>query len=143
MADTPYVRWQGLAITQMSVAVSLFSGLSIASLGFGFSLLRDDKFVLCDKLHGIFISSLALLLLSSIFSCSVVITRLLDFRLTARKSRKEQKPDYKRSLTIIGLGPDAYGKLTWGLFWLGCVSFFLGIVLLFGTIGIVYGSKLL
>jgi len=143
MTDTPYVRWQGLAITQMTVAVSLFSGLSIASLGFGFSLLRDDKFVLCDKLNGVFISSLALLLFSSIFSCSVVITRLLDFRLTARKSRKTQKPDYNRSLTIFGLGSDAYGKLTWMLFWLSCISFFLGIVLLFATVSIVYGSKLL
>lgn len=142
MADTPYVRWQGLAITQMSVAVSLFSGLSIASLGFGFSLLQDDQFVSCIKHREVFIASLILLLASSVFNCSVVVTRLLDFRLTARKTRKAIKADYERSLTIIGLGPDAYGRLTWGLFWLGCLSFLLGILILFFSVAAVYVAKL-
>lgn len=46
MSDTPFNRWQGLAMAQLSVAVALISGLSVAGLGAGLLLLQNDKFVL-------------------------------------------------------------------------------------------------
>ena len=71
-----------------------------------------------------------LLLLAALLSCGAIITRLLDFRLTARKVRKEKNPTYEKSLTLFHLGPDAYGRATWGLFWFSCVLFLVGVILL-------------
>ena len=46
MNHNQYNRWQGLAIAQFSVAVALISGLSVAGLGAGLSLLQDQNFPL-------------------------------------------------------------------------------------------------
>jgi len=51
MTDIRYNRWQGLAITQFSVAVALISGLSVASLGIGLSLLQNKEFMLPTSLN--------------------------------------------------------------------------------------------
>lgn len=60
MTDTRYIRWQGLAITQFSVAVALISGLSVAGLGLGLTLLQNKEFVLSAILKPYFAASLAL-----------------------------------------------------------------------------------
>ncbi len=142
MADSRYNRWQGLAIAQLSVAVALISGLSVASLGLAFSLLQNKEFLPCGLFKSLFAWSFVFLIFAALFSCGTVITRLLDFRLTARKVRKEQKSDYSRSLTIFRLGPDAYGRATWVLFWFSCLSFIVGVALLFVSVGTTYATRL-
>src|ERR1700682_4371734 len=142
MADDRYNSWQGLAIAQLSVAVALISGLSVAGLGVGFSLLQSKEFVLTAPFKGVFAASLLLLLIAALLSCGAVITRLLDFRLTARKVRKDTKPTYDKPLTIFWLGPDDYGRATWGLFWTSCFTFAVGVVLLVVSIGAAYAARL-
>lgn len=129
MADERYNRWQSLAIGQLSVAVALVSGLAVAGLGAGVSLIQDHDFKLLGSFRHAFIASMVLLMLSALTSCGAVITRTLDFRLTARKVRKAKHQDYRKSLTIFGLGPDGYGRATWGFFWFGCVALLLGAML--------------
>lgn len=141
MADDRYNRWQGLGIAQLSVAVALISGLSVAGLGLGLVLLQNKEFLLSAPFKCTFAASLLLLFVAAFLSCGAVITRLLDFRLTARKVRKDTKPDYDKPLTIFWLGPDAYGRATWGLFWLSCISFTLGVVLLVVSIGATYADR--
>ncbi|PIY01697.1 MAG: hypothetical protein COZ23_01765, partial [Hydrogenophilales bacterium CG_4_10_14_3_um_filter_58_23] len=116
MADDRYNRWQGLVIAQLSVAVALISGLSVSGLAVGFSLIQIEEFVPCGAFKVMFAWSFPLLLLAALFSCAAVVSRLLDFRLTARKVRKDQKSDYSRPLKIFWLGPEAYGRITWFLF---------------------------
>lgn len=142
MADDRYIRWQGLAIAQLSVAVALISGLSVSSLALGFSLLQNKEFVPCGTFKIMFAWSFPLLLFAALFSCIAVVSRLLDFRLTARKVRKDKNPDCSRPLKIFWLGPDAYGRITWALFWLGCIAFLTGAVLLFASIGATYANFL-
>lgn len=101
MAEDRYNRWQGLGIAQLSVAVALISGLSVAGLGIGFSLLQKEKLSLTAPFKYIFATSLLLLFIAVALSCSVVITRVLDFRLTARKVRKDRRPTYNKPLTIL------------------------------------------
>lgn len=140
MADDRYNRWQGHAIAQLSVAVALISGLSVAGLGLGLSLLQNENFQPSAPFKCTFFWSLFLLLFAAFFSCGAAITRLLDFRLTARKVRKDKNPKYDRSLTIFWLSSDAYSRITWRLFWLGCISFMLGVVLLSTSIGAAYAG---
>ena len=118
-----------------------FWALSCKSWGC-FSLLQNKEFLPSGLFKSFFAWSFVLLVVAALFSCAAVITRLLDFRLTARKVRKEQKSNYSRSLTIFRIGPDAYGRATWGLFWLSCVSFVLGVVFLFVSVGATYAARL-
>ena len=141
MADERYSRWQGLAIAQLSVAIGLISGFSIAGLGAGLSLLQNKKFVLDQPYKCLFAVSLLLLLAAAFFSCAAVITRLLDFRLTARVVRKQQRPEYSKPLVLFGFDAEAYGRATWRLFWSSFISFTLGVVLLVVCIGVAYSDR--
>jgi hypothetical protein len=140
MADDRYNRWQGLATAQLSVAVALISGLSVAGLGAGLSLLQNEHFMQSVPLKSVFAWSLLLLIFAAFLSCGAVVTRLLDFRLTARKVRKDKNPDYVRPLTMFWLGANAYGRATWGLFWTSCISFLLGTALLVTSIAATYAG---
>jgi hypothetical protein len=142
MADDRYNRWQGLAIVQLSVAVALISGLSVSGLAVGLSLLQNREFAPYGVYKVMFSWSFPLLLLAAVFSSSAVVSRLLDFRLTARKARKDQKPSYSRPLKIFWLGRETYGRITWLLFWLSCLAFLLGVILLFASIGATYANRL-
>jgi hypothetical protein len=77
-----------------------------------------------------FAGSMLALLLAAVLSCSSVVTRALDFRLTARKVRKDNNPEYNRPLTILGIGPNGFGRFTWFLFWSACLAFATGLLLL-------------
>lgn len=142
MSDNRYNRWQGLAIAQLTVAVALISGLSVAGLGAGLSLLQNEKFVVCGWWKCAFALSQVLFIIAAFLSCAAVITRLLDFRLTARELRRQQRPNYDRPLTIFGCDSEGYGRATWRLFWPSCVSLVLGTILLIASVAIAYGDKL-
>ena len=141
MADDRYNRWQGLAIAQLSVAVALLSSFSVAGLGLELSLLQNDRFIPSASFQLAFLASMVFLLFAAFLSCGAVITRLLDFRLTARKVRKGKYPDYARPLIIFNSDADSYGRATWRLFWGGCLSFIIGAGLLIVAVGATYGSR--
>ena len=127
-----YNRWQGLAISQLSVAVALLSGLSVSGLGVGILFLRDKSFMQAQTqvLRVVFALSIVLLLLAVFLTAFAVVSRTLDFRLTARKARKERNQKYDRPLTIFWLNSEAYGRSTWGFFWSGFISLIFGTLLL-------------
>ena len=143
MADDRYNRWQGLAIAQLSVAIALISGFSVAGLGAGLVLLQNKQFQLNAPFKCIFAASLLFLSVGAFLSCMAVITRLLDFRLTARKVRKDTHPNYDKPLSIFWLDKDAYGRATWRLFWTSCLLFAVGSILLVVSIGAAYANRLL
>jgi len=142
MNDNRYNRWQGLAIAQLSVAVALISGFSVAGLGAGLSLIQKHSFVLSGWWKLAFALSQLFFVIAAFLSCAAVITRLLDFRLTARSVRKQYNPEYKGPLTIFGCGSKSYGRATWRLFWLSCILLALGAVLLISSIAIAYTDRL-
>jgi hypothetical protein len=117
-----YNRWQGLAIGQLSVAIALFSALSIAGLGTGLSLLQSTEFLAALQCKRLFATSLVLFALCALCSSAAVVSRTLDFRLTARVTRKRHNADYNRRLTIFCLEAKAYGKLTWFFFWVAFLT---------------------
>lgn len=143
MADDRYIRWQGLAIAQLTVAVALVSGLSVSSLAVAFTLLQNSDFTPCGISLLMFVASFPLLLIAALSSFVAVVSRTLDFRLTARKVRKDRDPSYSRPLKIFRLDKDEYGKVTWFLFWISCAAFLLGVTSLFVSIGATYASRLL
>jgi hypothetical protein len=142
MTETRYNRWQGLAMAQFSVAIALISGLSISGLAVGFTLLQNKDFTPGGNIKLAFALSFPLLLLAAFFSSGAVISRTLDFRLTARKVRKDQNSNYARKLTWFGLGADCYGCISWFLFWFSCLALFAGVTLLVVSIAATYRGRL-
>jgi hypothetical protein len=140
MTDNRYNRWQALAIAQLSVAVALISALSVAGMGVSLSLLQSKEFMQELPYKAPFAGALFLFALAAACSCFTVVTRTLDFRLTARKVRKDRDPAHARSLTIFWLNADAYGKTSWGLFWVSLLSFSIGGLLLAGSIVATYAK---
>lgn len=146
-----YIRWQNYTINQLTFAINLFLGLSTGSLALGVMLLRDNAFSLngCSKLS--FSLGLIALCISFIFGCIAVITRLMDFRFTAKKVRFDDKSDdkkdkiseeyrrkseeYKRKAAILG-------QWTWRLFWVEIITFMFGWIVLFIVLLFAYGDKL-
>jgi hypothetical protein len=142
MANERYVRWQGLGIGQLTVAIAFISGGSIAALGGGLSLLKDKDFLLPDGWKCVFAISQLLLILAVTSSGAAVVTRLLDFRLTARKVRKDNDSKYDKSLTLFGCDKDEFSLWTWRFFWSSCVCFALGMTLLIVSLAVKFGDKL-
>lgn len=134
MGNERFVRWQGQTISQLSTALALFSGLSVGALGFLFSLLQDTSFKPTGILALLFCIAFLSLLVASISGSAAVVTRLLDFRLTAQKLRKTNN----EPLTLFGTDASRYGKATWILFWALLVSFTIGILLSSVVIGVFY-----
>jgi hypothetical protein len=141
MSNTPYNRWQGFAITQFSVAIALISGLSVAGLGAGLSVLQSDKFVFIGWWKCAFVLAQLAFISGAFLSCAAVITRMLDFRLTARTARKKQRPEYDRPLNIFGCDSGGYGRATWRLFWPSCILFTLGAALLIVSVAMAYAAR--
>lgn len=100
-----YVRWQDYRITQLSFSINLFLGFAIASLAYainlklGESAINNDVIVFVVKCWSF----------SAILGCCATVSRLLDFRFTARKIKFKDK--------VSNFMAKHLGAVTWGLFW--------------------------
>src|SRR3990172_8504257 len=142
MAETRYVRWQGLAIAQLSFAINLFLGLSVGSLGFVVSLLREGTFTPSPCYTVVFLSASVLLCFATVCGVGAVVTRLLDFRLTAGKIRRTQTGGYSETTVEVYSDTEALGNATWRLFWSLAGCFSLGVAGLVVSVFSVYGGRL-
>jgi hypothetical protein len=127
MGGDRFVRWQNNAMAQLSTALALLVGLSVGGLGFLFALVRDQYFVARGFYALLFLLALVAFFVASVSGVAAVITRLLDFRLTAQKIRTSVAAE--KSLKYFGSDAADYGKATWRLIWTLCISFFIAVLL--------------
>ena len=135
VSNERFVRWQGNTMAQLSTALSLLSGLSVAGLGFLFSLLREKDFLPTACYALLFLIALGAFFVASAAGVGAVITRLIDFRLTAQKVRQKE---IEEPLTFFGTDASGYGKATWRLFWVLVTSFSIAVLLASVVIAHVY-----
>ena len=130
MNNEKFIRWQGYTINQLTFTLNLFLGLAVGSLAFSITLIKDKEFLLsgCPKL--IFQISLISLCLSIVISCTAVVSRLLDFKFTARKIKADKNQNIEES-NSYEYQLKWLGKLTWRLFWVQLITLAIG---LFGLI---------
>ena len=142
MADRSerFVRWQGHTMAQMSVVLALFGGIALGGLGLCFSLLQEDSFKPAGSYATVFLLALLALFVAALASIAANVTRLLDFRLTAKniRSGKQDEP-----LTYFGTDSNNFGKATWRLFWCTAVSLCIAVFLLSIVIAKVYFGDLI
>ena len=145
-----FVRWQAITIGQLSYAINLILGFSVATLGFQLSLLQNKEFGLPAWGKCVFLLSLISLIISAAFGVWVVINRLRDFRLTTRISDKREsmieakktKEEIDNALEPYRMKSRELGEMTWGLFWWQIGSFSVSIFLVTLTVLAAFGQKL-
>lgn len=125
-------------MAQMAVALGLFTALSAGALGVSLTLLQSDQFTSRLQLKGTFVAATAMLLACLVFSVVAVVTRVLDYRLTARTVRERQTGVPQSSERHLGLTSAQYGRLTWFCFWCALLLLFLSGTLLVAAISSVY-----
>jgi len=104
-----FLRWQDFRIKQLSFSINLFLGFAVASLAF--MLVRDGRLnVGAAPLNPMLIPVLFWWSTSAVFGVIASLSRLVDFRYTARRIRGGRKEYY--CLTKI------VGSVTWVSF--GC-----------------------
>lgn len=110
-----YVRWQNYRINQLTFSSNLFLGFAIASLAYVVNLKVMNTVGLnhADLLFAIYWWSG-----SAVTGSIATLSRLLDFRCTARKIKDSSASD-KRKAQLLG-------KVTWGLFWVQVIAYLVG-----------------
>jgi hypothetical protein len=110
-----YVRWQNYRINQLTFSINLFLGFAVASLAYIINIKINSP-----SNNG----NAALFLPVYLWSASAVLgtvsslTRLLDFRYTARKIKDNNACDKEKA--------KFFGKLTWGSFWAQVITYVIG-----------------
>lgn len=135
-----FIRWQSHTLSQLSITLSLLSALSVGGLGLGLALLQKEGYEPHGVFAKLFLLALAMLLIASLSSVAATITRLLDFRLTAKKVRNG---DISEPLTMFGTDSNGWGRATWRLFWCTAVALIIAIACLCVSISQVYLGPLL
>lgn len=134
-----FIRWQGITIEQLKVAVNLILALAIASFGFSVSYLNKENFipVCCVKLF--FTFGLLFLLISILLGIWVTVNRLIDCRKTAQIARKNSKGENVKELREE---TSFHSDLTWTLFWLQLIFFACGVISEIISFSLFYCNKL-
>tara|TARA_R110001599_G_C12268666_1_gene661121 strand:- start:6121 stop:6516 length:396 start_codon:yes stop_codon:yes gene_type:complete len=110
-----HARWQSLRISQFSFAINLFLSFSIASLGFAI----NQKISGVSTIH----NSLNLIIIWWVISSScgslATLSRLVDFRYTARETDFAKSKNSYLTLNIVG-------HVSWILFGVQVLSYAIG-----------------
>lgn len=138
-----FIRWQKVTIDQLTYAVNLIFGSTVAALGFQMTLLLNKEFTPMAWQKCVFSSSLVLLCLSACLGIFVVINRLRDFRLTAKISRSREQEVDSTEISKMRDASKKLGDRTWlGFIW-QLMTFGAGIVLTVVTVIATQSAKLL
>lgn len=125
-----YIRWQSTTIAQLSYAVNLILGFSVAALAFQVTTLLNEKFTPVSWQKCSFTISLLALSASTGLGIWCVINRLRDFRATTKvasmreQGRNDEQIEPHRSLY------EKLGNRTWVIFWWQIGTFGVGMLLL-------------
>ncbi len=133
-ATDRFQRWQKIAIDQLTYVLNLFLALTMAVLGYWFSLLQDAEFMRVTS-KCVMLLSFATLSISAISGLACVLSRTCNFRRTAQRARGAPTAPSRQELRVLG-------RWTWCSFYVHVVSFGLGIVLLAIALLQAYGDRL-
>ena len=137
-----FVRWQDISIKQLGFTTNLIFTINIAVIGFLVSKITDKGFILLCNGKALFTIGLFILILGFISGVLINLTRLYDFRLTARTARINEKDANDSELNDLRQTIKCLGKATWIIFKIQITLFVLGLVSILTSFIIMYSEKL-
>jgi len=115
--NEPYTRWQGFRISQLSLCISLFLTFAVATLGFSINLLVQPHYDITACFAKVsFFFSLVSGLISVLLGSAACLTRLADFRKTAKVVRHRSEQGMKAEVEGWREDYKKLGRCTWRLF---------------------------
>lgn len=138
-----FIRWQSIRIAQLTYAVNLILGLSVAALGFQLSILFNEGYIPVSWQKCAYSVSLILLLLAVGFGIWCVVNRLRSFRATAKVARMREKGCSEEEMQPHRALYKKLDEKTWVLFWWQIGTFGIGVLLLVVAIMAILSQKLL
>ena len=109
-----YIRWQDYRINQFSFLINLFLGFAVASLAYAINLKLQG-----ESRPGISLNCvIEIWAWSALLGCLASVSRLLDFRYTAKKIK-----DGGRCNAFMA---KYCGPVSWVLFWAQILAYALG-----------------
>lgn len=141
-SDERFVRWQTVLLNHLTFLNNLLLTISIGVVGFLLSLLKDPSFnpVCCEKFF--FTSGVILTFLSILFGIATGFCRLIDFRGTVNKIKKELIGDSFSEIADLKERIGLYSKFTWWLFYFQSGFLIFGIMSLLGAFSLIFKEKL-
>lgn len=109
-----YIRWEDYRITHLTFSINLFLGFTIASLAFIINIKLENKPHSSIPIEVV----MDLWIASAIFGCIATLSKLLDYRYTARK--------IKDGGEFNAFMAKYCGPVTWGFFWVQVISYAIG-----------------
>lgn len=109
--NNSYARWQIILIKQLGFTTNLIFSVNLVILGFLSSLIIDDDFILCNG-KMLFTSGYIILSFCFVTGVLINISRLYDFRLTAKIARIREKDSNDEKLSSLRERTERLGKLT-------------------------------
>lgn len=113
-----YIRWQNHRISQFSFSINLFLSFGVASLAFAITQKLADDSKISESIDTVILWWAC----SCAFGCLATLSRLLDFRYTARKILA---PSFANKFVA-----KYSGAVSWSSFWLQVGSYVVGAVIL-------------
>jgi hypothetical protein len=138
-----FVRWQVIALEQLTYSINLILSFAVATLGFQASLLSNEKFIPVSFEKCAFALSILAIVLSVISGVYCVINRLKDFRVTKEVARKNEMGKPNIAIQPHRDSAENLGRITWIIFRCQVYTFVLGIILLLIGISGMFIKKLL
>lgn len=108
-----YIRWTDYRVNHLSYSINLFLGFAVASLAYAINLKVEGKLATCAL-----DASLIIFGVSALFGCLATVTKLLDYRYTARK--------IKDGGAFNEFMAEHIGAFTWAFFWLQLAIYAVG-----------------
>ena len=121
--DRPSIRWQEIRIIQFNFVTYILLILCIGLFAFQLDTIIQDKI---NNNRELFMQSVYFIFLSIFFGCILGFNRLIDFKLTAKITRKKEKNDNKH-LSLFRKITKNLGRITWILLSLQLLFFLFGV----------------
>lgn len=137
-----FVRWQKISIQQLGFTTNLIFTINFALIGFIANKLTDTKFFILCNGKALFTIGFIALSISFILGIIINITRLYDFRLTARTARISESTRESLALSNLKKKTKSLGKATWIIFLFQLTLFSIGITSLLISFIIMFSDKL-
>jgi hypothetical protein len=128
-------RWQKISLDHMGYTINPLLTLTVAAIGYWFTLLKDDTFKLGSTAKCAFLLSFIGLAIAGISAIVCIVARVYDFRWTARRAADHPQAPSQESVRTLD-------SLVRGSFVAQLVCFVLGVAALATALLLTYGAKL-